>query len=197
MTHPDVEEFLTALFVVDDAVEQAVAFGLGDAGVAEFVFFTGHHGAAQLLGHGLHAVADAQHRHALLERRLRGPRGLGGGDGFRAAGEDDALGVEFGDVLGGGVEGADFAVDADFAYAASDQLGVLGAEVEDQVRWAWMSCMALSALAPVRAGVLMQRPAGEPASLILGCCRAASAALSRARPAPPGAASPQGPYPTG
>ena len=85
-----------------------------------------------MLGHGLHAVADAQHRHALLERRLRGPRGLGGGDGFRAAGEDDALGVELGDVFGGGVEGADFAVDADFAYAAGDQLGVLGAEVEDQ-----------------------------------------------------------------
>lgn len=132
VAHPDVEEFLAALFVIDDAVEQTVAFGLGDAGVAEFVFFTGDHGAAQLLGHGLHAVADAQHRHALLERRLRGPRGLGGGDGFRAAGEDDALGVELGDVFGGGVEGADFAVDADFAYTAGDQLGVLGAEVEDQ-----------------------------------------------------------------
>ncbi|KAF0806036.1 cytosine deaminase [Alcanivorax xiamenensis] len=132
VAHPDVQVFGAGFFVVDDAVEQLAAVGFGDAGVAEFVFFTGDDGAAQLLGHGLHAVADAQHGHALFEGRLGGARGLGGGDGFRAAGEDDAFGVELGDVLGGGVEGADLAVDADFAHAAGDQLGVLGAEVEDQ-----------------------------------------------------------------
>ena len=132
VAHPDVQVFVAGFFVVDDAVEQVVAIGFGDAGVTEFVFFTGDDGAAQLLGHGLHAVADAQHRHALFEHRLRGAGRFGGGDGFRAAGEDDAFGVEVGDVLGGGVEGADFAVDADFAHAAGDQLGVLGAEVEDQ-----------------------------------------------------------------
>ena len=55
--------------------------------------------AAQLLRHGLHAVADAEHRHAELEHRLRRARRLLVGDGLGAAGEDDALGLPLADVV--------------------------------------------------------------------------------------------------
>ena len=47
--------------------------------------------AAQLVRHGLHAVADAQHRHAELEHRLRRLVGRVFVHAGVAAGEDDAL----------------------------------------------------------------------------------------------------------
>jgi hypothetical protein len=49
-----------------------------------------------------------------------------------AAGEDDAARVEFADRFIVHVERVQFAVHADFAHAAGDQLGVLGTEIEDQ-----------------------------------------------------------------
>ncbi len=53
----------------------------------------------------------------------------------RAAGQDDALGVE---LLDGGLvdrlEGLDLAVHARFAHAPGNQLGNLGTEIDDQRR---------------------------------------------------------------
>ncbi len=132
VAHPHVQVFLALLFVIDDAVQQAVLFRLGDPGVAEFVLFTGNHLAAQLLGHGLHAVADTQHRNAGLEYRIGGTGRFGGGDRLRATGKNDALGRKLADFLGGHVEGTDFTVHADFPHPAGDQLGVLGTEVQNQ-----------------------------------------------------------------
>ncbi len=43
-------------------------------GIAEFAHLAVFHLAAQLRRHGLHAVADAQHRHAQLEHGLRRAR---------------------------------------------------------------------------------------------------------------------------
>src|SRR6185436_12203065 len=54
------------------------------------------------------------------------------GDRFRAAREDDAPRLPHADIVVGDVPGKDFAVDAELAHAARDQLGVLGAEIEDQ-----------------------------------------------------------------
>ena len=54
------------------------------------------------------------------------------GDGFRAAGEDDAARAESADGGVTGVPREDLAIDADLAHAPRDQLRVLGAEVEDQ-----------------------------------------------------------------
>src|SRR5690606_7808381 len=66
VAHPHIEEIARVFFVIDDAVKQAVRLALFDTGVTEFVFFTVDYGTAELRGHGLHAVADAQHRHAEL-----------------------------------------------------------------------------------------------------------------------------------
>jgi hypothetical protein len=46
-----------------------------DFGKTELALGGAFHLAAQLLRHGLHAVADAEHRHAQLENRC-GARGL-------------------------------------------------------------------------------------------------------------------------
>jgi hypothetical protein len=100
-------------------------------GVAELALVGGLGGAAQLHGHGLHAVADAQHRQAAVEHRC-GARGAPARGRFRAAGQDDALGAEGRDLGRVVVPGPDFAVHADLADAAGDQLGVLGAEIEDE-----------------------------------------------------------------
>lgn len=88
--------------------------------------------ATQLHRHGLHAVAHAQHRHAGVEHVVRGARAAGFGGAFRAAGEDNAAWVEFADLLFANVPGPQFAVNADFAHAAGDQLGVLRTEVQYQ-----------------------------------------------------------------
>jgi hypothetical protein len=60
-------------------------------GKAEFALVAAFDLAAQLVRHGLHAVADAQHRHAELEHRLRRLVGRVLVDAGVAAGEDHAL----------------------------------------------------------------------------------------------------------
>ena len=47
-----------------DAIEQPGVAARAHLGVAEFLDVTGLHAAAQLRGHGLHAVADTEHRYA-------------------------------------------------------------------------------------------------------------------------------------
>src|SRR5882672_696208 len=88
--------------------------------------------AAELLRHRLHAVTDAEYRHAKIEYRLRGARRICVGDGFGTAGEDDPARLEGADVRVGDVPGADLAVDADLAHAPRNQLCVLRAEVENE-----------------------------------------------------------------
>ena len=101
-------------------------------GIAELAHFAGLDAAAELLRHGLHAVADAEHRDAELEDRLwRAARRL-----FVrrhvAAGQDDAGGVELAHECVAYIAGVDLAVDLGFADAPRDQLRVLGAEIEDE-----------------------------------------------------------------
>ncbi|MDT4862520.1 hypothetical protein FQZ97_971790 [compost metagenome] len=85
-----------------------------------------------MLGHGLHAVADAEQRYVQVEHGLRRAWAVGLVHGLRATGEDDAARGEGADRLVVHVERMDLAVHTDFAHAAGDQLGVLGTEVEDQ-----------------------------------------------------------------
>lgn len=115
-----------------DAVQQARLADHADAGVAELAQVGALHLAAHLLGHGLHAVADAEQRHLQVEHRLRRARAVGFVYRLGTAGEDDAARREGDDRLVAHVEGMDFAIHADLAHAAGDQLGVLGAEIEDQ-----------------------------------------------------------------
>lgn len=53
-------------------------------------------------------------------------------DGVRAAGEDDDAGVVAGDLFEGGGAAEDEGEDVEGADAAGDEVGVLGAEVEDE-----------------------------------------------------------------
>ena len=106
------------------------------AGVAELALVAAFDLAAELERHRLHAVADAQHRHAQLEHGLRRlVRGLLVHAGV-AARQDHALQAPVGGVLADAgvadVAGMDLAVDVRLAHAAGDQLRDLGAEVEDE-----------------------------------------------------------------
>ena len=90
---------------------------------------------AQLLRHGLHAVADAQHRHAQLEHGMRHAHGAFFVGRGVAAGQDDAL-QALSQLLAheGVVDVArvHFGIDAGFADATGDQLGDLRTVVENE-----------------------------------------------------------------
>jgi hypothetical protein len=88
--------------------------------------------AAELFGHELLAVADAEHRHAGLEQGVVRARAVGGGDGSRAAGEDDAARPQPGQRFLGGAERRDLAIHTGFAHAPGDELGHLRPEIDDQ-----------------------------------------------------------------
>ena len=103
-----------------------------DAGETEFAMFRGGHLAAELLCHGLHSVADAEHRNSGLVDELGGQRRLGVGDGLWPARQDDPAGLERADLGLARIPGKDLAINADLAHATCDQLRVLRAEVENQ-----------------------------------------------------------------
>ncbi|MNN08968.1 hypothetical protein D3C81_1218370 [compost metagenome] len=133
VAHPHIQaQHAVGVNVVFDAVEQAALADHVNAGITELTQLGTFDLAAHLFGHGLHAVADAQHRYVQVEHGLRGAWAVGFVDRLGAAGEDDAARVEFADRFIVHVERVQFAVHADFAHAAGDQLGVLGTEVEDQ-----------------------------------------------------------------
>ena len=129
VAHPD----LLAVAGLPDALEQAGRGLALDLGAAELAVMSALDRAAQLLGHGLLAVADAQHRHVGLEDRGMGGGRLALGHRGRAAGEDDPPRIERLDLrVVDGLEGQDFTVNPGFAHAAGDQLGNLGTEIDDQ-----------------------------------------------------------------
>ena len=133
VAHPHVQaQYAVIIDVVFDAVEQAALADYVNAGIAELAQVGTFDLAAHLLGHGLHAVADAQQRNVQVEDRLRCARAVGFVDRLGAASEDDAARIEFADRFIVHVERVQFAVDTDLAHAAGDQLGVLGTEIEDQ-----------------------------------------------------------------
>ena len=90
------------------------------------------HGAAELLGDQLGAVADAEHGDAeLVDRRVerRGPLDV---DALGSARQDQRGRPPLGHLGGRDAVGHDLGVDGQLADAAGDQLGVLGAEVDDE-----------------------------------------------------------------
>jgi hypothetical protein len=100
--------------------------------IAELAHLPRLHAPAELLRHRLHAVADAEHRHAELEGRLRRARRRLLVGGHVAAGQDDALRRELAHEGVGDVVGVDLAIHLRLAHAARDQLRVLRPEIEDQ-----------------------------------------------------------------
>ena len=120
---------------VGQAVEQLGVAVRADFGVAEFTMVGEADDTAQLLRHRLHAVADAQHRHAQLEHGVRHAHGAFFVGRGVAAGQDDAL-QALGQLLAheGVVDVArvHFGIDAGFADATGDQLGDLRTVVQDE-----------------------------------------------------------------
>ncbi len=115
-----------------DALEQLRVAVRSNFGIAEFAHAARFDTPAELLRHGLHAVADAQNRHALLEHRLGRLAGRFLVGRQVAAREDDAPGAEITDEGVAYVVRVNLAVDLGFPDPPGDQLRVLRTEVEDQ-----------------------------------------------------------------
>ncbi len=129
VAHPD----LLPVARLPHAVEQGRGGFDQKLGAAELAVVAGLDRPAQLLGHGLLAVADAQHGHLGGEDGGVGRGRLALDHRGRAAREHDGLGAELLDLgLVDRLEGVDLAVDAGFAQAPGDELGDLGAEIDDQ-----------------------------------------------------------------
>ena len=101
-------------------------------GAAEFAAMPAFHLAAESRHHGLLAIADAEDGHAGGGHRVRKLRRAGLMHGCGSAGEDDGLGQGRRERGLGFVEGHDFGIDAGLAHPPRDELGVLGAEINDQ-----------------------------------------------------------------
>ena len=85
VTHPDVEHRATlAILVIAQAAQQRRLGRIRHAGEAELAMFRRGHLAAELLRHGLHAIANAEHRNSGVVDEVRRKRRLGVGHRFRA-----------------------------------------------------------------------------------------------------------------
>ncbi len=133
MAHPHIEHRAPAVVTpILDQVEQAGRIGDSDLCVTELALRGWRDATAQLLRHGLHAVADAQHRNAERESRLGRLRRICIGDGLGTAGKNDSARFERADLLVRDVPRIDLAIHAQLAHATRDELRVLGPEVENQ-----------------------------------------------------------------
>ena len=128
MAHPD----LIALARRPDAFEQRARRRDRKEGAAELAVVAALDLAAELLGHRLLAVADAEHRHARRENGIGCPRRTVLGDGRRSAGHNHGFRLELGERLGGVLEGMDFRIDAGFAHASRDELRHLASKIDDE-----------------------------------------------------------------
>lgn len=114
-----------------NALKERAAAVAEEQGVPVFVLVRAGHFPAEGAAHELHAVADAQHRHARIEYgriHFRSPFRVHAG---RAAGEDDAFWVVRQDLFRRLRVRKDLAVNAAFPDAPRDELRVLSAEVDD------------------------------------------------------------------
>ena len=114
------------------ALEQRGVLHHLDLGAAEFAVMPALDLAAELRRHRLLAVADAEHRHAGIENRLRGARRRRFGHRGGAAGEDHAARLHRGEGFSRLLERDDLAIDPLLAHAPGDELGDLGAEIDDE-----------------------------------------------------------------
>ena len=114
------------------AVIECRSLGDLDLGAAEFTMMPGFDRAAQLLRHGLLAVANAEYRHSGLKDRLRRKRCILVEHGGRSARKDHALRLEIAQRGFGVLERHDLAVDVVFAHAPRDELGHLRAKIDNE-----------------------------------------------------------------
>ena len=121
-----------ALLLGRGAGQQAPGLGDGQRRAPELADLGALDAAAEREHERLHAVADAEHGDAELEQLGIEPRGAGGVDRGRAAGQDQPLGRAAPHLLGADVVRQQLGEHAALADAAGDQLRVLAPEVEHQ-----------------------------------------------------------------
>jgi hypothetical protein len=126
------DRYFTALEGITDPEAKRKIIGNLDPGMTEVTRAGRLGGATQLRRHGLHAVANAQHRHAAVPHRLRRAQLVVLVGAAVAAGQDDPLGTEAADEVVGDVVGMDLAIDVRLAHPARDELRDLRAEIEDE-----------------------------------------------------------------
>ena len=133
MGHPNFQHaFASFGLEVFDALKKLGVIAGTDFGIAEFTLGTAFDLAAELLRHGLHAVADPEDGNARFKNglaRLVVAFLIGAHVGAR---ENDAFRGEFTNEISRDVVRMNFAVDVGFAHASGDQLGHLAAEVQNQ-----------------------------------------------------------------
>ncbi|MNE28168.1 hypothetical protein D3C80_1216000 [compost metagenome] len=87
---------------------------------------------AQLHRHRLHAVAYAKHRNAGFKDVLRRARAVVFSGAFRATRQNNAAWIKFTDLCFRDIPCPQFTINAKFTNATSNELRVLGAEVQDK-----------------------------------------------------------------
>ena len=128
MAHP----YRSLLADLEHALEQRRLVDDLQFGAAELARVPAFDLAAQRRHHGLLAVADAEHRHAGIEHRLRRSRRARLMHAGRAAGQDDGARRACGKRRFRLVVRHDLRIDARLAHAPRDQLRHLAAEIDDQ-----------------------------------------------------------------
>src|SRR5688572_7296691 len=122
MTHPD---------AFDPVQQRRLAFNLNVAR-AVFSFGSRHHLSAQVPGHKLHPIADTKDWNAKVVDSLITSRRALLVDGVRTAGKYDSTGRVLTNDFKRCVERHDLRVHVRFANPPSNQLRVLGTEIEDK-----------------------------------------------------------------
>ena len=118
--------------LLPDALEQRRVLGDQHLGAAELAVMPGLDLAAELMGHRLLAVADAEHRHARVKQFPRRQRRVLVEHRGRAAREDDGGRLHPREGLGGLLIRHDLGVDLLFAHPARNELRHLGAEIDNE-----------------------------------------------------------------
>ena len=113
-------------------VEEGAARLGPHGGVTELALGRRLHLSPQDVGHQLHAVADAEHRHPEGQHPLGAPGRLGLADARRPPGENQPGRPPGRQLVDRGVKREDLGIEIELAQSTGDQLGVLRSEVEHE-----------------------------------------------------------------
>ena len=109
--------------------------------MTKFAMVTGFHLAAELLSHGLHAIANTQYRYASTPNTIVSAPGIFLGRRLRPTGQNDGPGAKIDDFLLGHIT-RDKSRNTQTPISRTrprNQLGVLTAKIMINTRCAWMS----------------------------------------------------------
>ena len=133
MAHPHIEQAVAfRIDTVLNVFEQCRMTARTHFGITKLTYGSALDFATELRRHRLHAVADAEHRHAERKHRSRGARCIALPNRVGAAGENDAARIVLPHEIVADVMRVQFAINAGLAHAARNQLRVLRAEIKNE-----------------------------------------------------------------